>query len=187
MGQFEYLSVLVSIIIGLALTQLLSGAARLIQLRRRVRPHATTLCWMAVLFLIDTQIWWAAFERRDTQDWNFFMFLLYLLMPILAFLVSYLVLPELGDEDQIDLAANFEGNRSWFFSLLALLPGVSLVEEALRSGAVPMDADAVFRVALACVALVASRIANARFQFWNALLALAMLCGYVALLFLRLR
>ena len=186
MSQFEYLSVLVSIIIGLALTQLLSGTARLIQLRRRVRPHATTLCWMATLFLADIQIWWAAFERRDSQDWNFFLFLLFLLMPILAFLLSYLVLPELGDEDEIDLAANFEGNRSWFFGLLALLPGVSLVEEALRSGGVPMDADAVFRVVLALVALVASRVSNARFQFWNALLALAMVSGYVALLFLRL-
>ena len=53
MTQFEYLSVLVSIIVGLALTQLLSGAARLIQLRRRVRMHAPTLLWMATLFLID--------------------------------------------------------------------------------------------------------------------------------------
>ena len=186
MGQFEYLSVLVSIIIGLALTQLLSGSARLIQLRHRVRMHATTLCWMAVLLLVDTQIWWASFERRGSQDWNFFLFLLYLLLPILAFLLSYLVLPELGDEDEIDLAANFAGNRGWFFGLLALLPGVSLVEEALRSGSVPMDADAVFRIGFALMALVASRVANARFQFWNALLALAIISGYVALLFLRL-
>ena len=97
------------------------------------------------------------------------MFLLYLLMPILAF-----------------LAANFEGNRGWFFGLLALLPGVSLAEEALRSGGVPMDADAVFRVVLGLLALAASRVSNARFQLWNALLALAMVSGYVALLFLRL-
>jgi hypothetical protein len=40
MTQFEYLSVLVSIIVGLALTQLLSGVARLIHLRSRIRPHA---------------------------------------------------------------------------------------------------------------------------------------------------
>ena len=64
MTPFEYLSVLVSIIVGLALTQLLSGAARLIQLRRRVVMHPATLWWMASLFLINVQVWWVAFERR---------------------------------------------------------------------------------------------------------------------------
>jgi len=70
MTPFEYLSVLVSIIIGLALTRLLSGAARLIQLRRRVRPHAITLGWMAFLFLANIQIWWVAFERREESQWS---------------------------------------------------------------------------------------------------------------------
>ena len=49
MGQFEYLSVLVSIIIGLALAQLLSGAARLVQLRHRVL--AGFLGYIALLFV----------------------------------------------------------------------------------------------------------------------------------------
>jgi hypothetical protein len=185
MSQFEYLSVLVSIIVGLALTQLLSGVARLIQLRRRVRPHATTLCWVVLLFLVDTQIWWAAFERRDSPEWNFFSFLLYLLMPILAFMLSYLVLPELGEEDEIDLAANFEDNRPWFFALLALLPCVSLVEEGVRGG-LRVDSDAAFRVVFAAMALVASRVRSARFHLWNAFVALFLICAYVAMLFLRL-
>jgi hypothetical protein len=153
MTPFEYLSVLISIVIGLAITQLLSGTARLIQVRARVRPHATTLLWMATLFLLDTQIWWAAFERRDISEWNFFLFLFYLLQPTLAFLLSYLVLPELGDEDEIDLPANFAGNRPWFFALLAL---------------------------------VAGRVRNARAQLWFAGSSLALLCGYVGLLFLHL-
>ena len=132
MTPFEYLSVLVSIIVGLALTQLLSGVARLIQLRRRVPMHATTLIWMALLFLMDVQVWWVAFERRFTPQWTYFTFLLYLLIPITVFLLSYLVLPEMGDEDTPDLRANFENNRGWFFGLLAAIPVISLVEQALR-------------------------------------------------------
>ncbi len=187
MTQFEYLSVLISIIVGLALTQLLSGVARLIQMRQRVRPHATTFCWMALLFLVNTQIWWAAFERRDGTDWNFFFFLLYLLMPIIGFLLSYLILPGLEDDDDADLAANFIGNRPWFFGLLALLPCVSLAEEALRTGALVLDGDTAFRIVFAAVALVAGRVRSARFHFCNALVVLALVCAYVAALFLRLR
>ncbi len=186
MSPFEYLSVLVSIIIGLAITQLLSAAARLIQVRQRVRPHATTLLWMATLFLIDTQIWWAAFERRDYTGWNFFLFLLYLLMPILAFLLSFLVVPELGDEDEIDLAANFAGNRPWFFGLLALLPCASLAEQATRDPTMRLDADVAFRLVFLLLAIVASRIASARVQAGLAVATLALLCGYVADLFLHL-
>ena len=186
MSQFEYLSVLVSIIIGLAITQLLSGAARLIQLRRRVRPHAATLCWMVSLFLANTQIWWASFERREREDWNFFLFLLYLLMPILAFLLSYLVLPELGDEDEIDLAANFADNHTWFFLLLALLPTVSLVDELLETRTLPRDSDAIFRLVLLAFALIAGRIRGRHLDLWIALVGLALTCVYVATQFLEL-
>jgi hypothetical protein len=186
MGQFEYLSVLVSIIVGLALTQLLSGTARLIQVRARVRPHATTLLWVATLFLLDTQIWWAAFERRDIREWNFFLFLFYLLQPTIAFLLSYLVLPELGDEDEIDLPKNFAGNRPWFFALLALLPLASLADEYIDLGTIPRDADAAFRVLFLVLALVAGRVRDAQAQLWFAGISLALLCGYVGLLFLHL-
>jgi hypothetical protein len=187
MSQFEYLSVLVSIIVGLALAQLLTGIARQIQLRRRVPADATTLCWTALLFLINTQMWWAAFERRESADWNFFSFLLYLLMPIIGFLLSYLLVPPLEEGETVDPAANFASNRPWFFGLLALLPCVSMLEEFLRMGALSHGSDTAFRSVFAAMALVASRVRSARFQFWNALVAFAVISSYVAMLFLRLR
>jgi hypothetical protein len=186
MGQFEYLSVLVSIIIGLALAQLLSGAARLIQLRHRIRMHGTTLCWMLSLFLMGVQVWWVAFERRDVEDWEYFSFLLYLMIPVLLYLLGVLVLPDMGDEDAADLQANFDGNRSWFFALLGGIVLVSLGEQALRDGGLPLDGDVAFRVVFLVATLVAARVANARFHFWNALAVLAGFLGYIALLFVRL-
>lgn len=187
MTQFEYLSVLVSIIVGLALTQLLSGIARQIQLRRHVTADATTLCWTGLMFLINTQIWWAAFERRWAHDWTFFSFLLYLLMPIIGFLLSYLLVPPLEEGDATDPATNFAGNRPWFFGLLALLPCVSMLEEFLRMGVLSHGGDTAFRIVFAVMALVASRVRSPRFHFWNALVAIAVISGYVAELFLRLR
>jgi hypothetical protein len=186
MSQFEYLSVLISIIIGLAITQLLSGAARLIQIRGRVRPHATTLCWMVTLFLLDTQIWWAAFFRRWMHEWNFFLFLLYLLMPILAFVLSYLVLPELGDEDEIDLAANFAGNTPWFFGLMSLLLVVSLAEEFSRSGRLPTAENLAFQLLFLAVSAVSACTRSARFHRWAAIVALVLICCYIAMLFMHL-
>lgn len=187
MTQFEYLSVLVSIIIGLALTQLLSGAARLIQLRRRVRMHAPTLLWMATLFLIDVQVWWVAFDRRSTTEWQFFGFVLYLLIPIMLFLLCYLVLPDMGDEDSADLRGNFEGNRGWFFGLLAGIGCVSLGEQAVRGELLRFDADVAFRILFIALSLVMARVRDERAQAWNAVVVLLLILGYIAMLFLDLR
>lgn len=186
MGKFEYLSVLTSIVIGLALAQLLSGAARLIQLRRRVRMHPATLVWMATLFLADIQVWWVAFERRDSQDWTFFAYLLYLLIPISLYLLSALILPDLGDEDAVDLRDNFDANRGWIFGLFVVITVTSLVEEGVRDGRIPLDLDAVFRIVLLVAALVSARIRSERFHFWNALGVLALVVGYIATLFVQL-
>jgi len=98
---------------------------------------------------------------------EFFSFVLYLLIPICAFFLSYLVLPELGDEDVVDLPANFDAGRPWFFGLLALLPTISLIEEALRDGGLPLDPDVLSRLVLIPVALLAATIHNMRFHFWN--------------------
>lgn len=187
MSPFEYLSVLVSIILGLAIAQLLSGAARLIQLRHRVRMHATTLCWMAMLFLLNIQIWWAAFARREAMDWNFFEFMFYLLMPIIAFLLSHLVLPELGDEDEVRLAEHFDRNRPWFFALFVALLLVSLGEQSLRRGFVRIDVDFAFHALFLATALAAARIRSAGFQLATAVTVLGLVCGYIAWLFMTLR
>ena len=115
------------------------------------------------------------------------LFLLYLLIPIGVFLLSYLVLPDLGDEDSPDLRANFEDNRPWFFGLLASLPAISLVEQWLREGTLHWDGDVAFRVAFAGLSLVAARVRGARYHLWNAVVALTLFVGYVLMLFVRLR
>jgi hypothetical protein len=48
--------------VGLGLSHLLATTARLIQHRREVVLFGPTLIWMAVLFVLQVQIWGAAFE-----------------------------------------------------------------------------------------------------------------------------
>ena len=142
---------------------------------------------MPTLFLIDVQVWWVAFERRATTEWHFFGFLLYLLIPVMLFLLSYLVLPDLGDEDEADLRDNFDGNRGWFFGLLAGIGTVSLAEQALRVGLLRFDADVAFRVFFVALSLVMARVRSARVQAWNALFVLLLIMGYIAMLFVDLQ
>ena len=79
---FSYLSVLVSIVIGLAITQILQGYRTLLISRRRVRFFGPTLAWGGLLLLIAVQSWWAMFGMRQHGRWTFVQFAIVLLLPI---------------------------------------------------------------------------------------------------------
>lgn len=186
MNPFEYLSVLVSIIIGLAMSHLLSGTARLIQARRRVRWYAPTLIWLVLLFLAQVQIWWAAFDARQEIDWNFFGFLSFLLIPACAYLLCYLLVPDFEPGDDVDLERSFHDNQRWFFGLFATIVAISMSRDLVEDGRESLDEDMAFRVVFFAGSIVAAFVRSPRFHLGNAILSLTLFCGYIAQLFARL-
>jgi len=137
MDQFNYLAVLISIILGLGITQLLSGVGRLLQARGRVRLYWPTLAWVAVLLVLHVQTWWAMFGLRTLQTWTFVAFLLVLLQPIVLFLLSALALPDPTSETSNDLQAHYYSHTRWFFGLAVGLLVVSLLRDLVISGHLP--------------------------------------------------
>jgi len=88
MDGYNYLSVLVSIILGLGITNLLLGFAGLVRERSRTRMYAPVPIWMATLFFAHVQMWWAMFGLVDVAHWTFAKFLSVLLQPVALFLTS---------------------------------------------------------------------------------------------------
>jgi hypothetical protein len=186
MDAFSYLSVLISIVLGLGVTHLLASAAKLIRFRAAVRLYAPTLVWIGLLFLLHVQIWWAVFELRDVSDWTFFSFLLVLAIPTLAYLLSALLVPDFDRETDIDLKASYFENRRWFFGLFTLIPLVSLVQEAVISSGIRWDADPVFRLGFLVLGLVGVSTRRERVHQWLAPVGFIAFAGYITFLFLRL-
>lgn len=137
MTPFEYLSVLISIVLGLGLAELLSSARSLVRDRDRVRFHWLPLAWSVLVFVVLVQWWWAAFGFRDRMEWNFFAFLLILLVPVLLYLVAALALPNGDDGGREDLRGYyFEHHRPFFGTLAAatlLEAGRALLANDLRA------------------------------------------------------
>ena len=134
MQPFEYLSVLVSIIVGLGLSHLLTTAARLIQERERVSFYPPTLIRIGILFVPHIQIWWAAFGWQDERVWGFLAFLLFLSLPISTYLLGVLLVQDLDRTGPVDLKANYFSNRVAFYAILTLLPITSRLHESLHGG-----------------------------------------------------
>jgi hypothetical protein len=185
--EFSYLSVLISIILGLAITQVLTGIGRLFQVRQRVRLYWPALIQALVVLVGLVQIWWAMFGLREETHWTFGRFLAVLLLPIDAFLLTSVMFPETPADGPIDLRAHYYANARAFFVLAALLPAASLFEQWYSSGTVAPDLDTGFRVLL----LAANSIAAAtRREWFHRLFAVAMavlVTLYIGMLFTNLR
>jgi hypothetical protein len=131
MTPFEHLAVLISIVLGLAIAQLLTTAHHLVMARGRVRFYWLPVLWSAILFVTLVEWWWGIFSLRGIESWNFFYFLFVLLSPVTLYLATASALPAVEPGVQYDLRAYYYANRGWFFALVAAGP----VLDGLRRGA----------------------------------------------------
>jgi hypothetical protein len=185
MDSFSYLSVLLSVIIGLAVTQVLQGMRALMLARESARLYAPSLIWAALVLLIAVQMWWSSFGLREHQDWTFGLYGLILLQTALFYLAAGLVLPDLSPE-RIDLEADYYRNRRWFFGLLAAAAVVSILKDVALEGELPEPFNLAFHMVLIGSCLAAMLSANRSYHMLLAPLSLALFVGYILLLFAKL-
>ena len=129
MDAFSYLSVLLSIILGLAIAQVLQGYRALLLARGRIQFDAAPLIWSGVILLFAAQAWWASFGLNARHEWDFLDFAVILIQMGLLYMLSAIVLPDVPDEHSVDLAGHFERHRKTFFAFLIAMLASSLVKE----------------------------------------------------------
>jgi hypothetical protein len=97
MSQLEYLVALISIIVGLALTDLAQSFRELIRPGHPVRWDGLPLAWAAFAFLLTILLWWqgfAALENPDATGEAGPLFLTALLIFFLLYLCCAFALPD---------------------------------------------------------------------------------------------
>ena len=131
MGAFEYLSVLISIILALGMTRVLAGVGEMLQARSRHRIYWVHLIWIVNLFLYLVIAWWIFYRWRDQKPWNFYLFLFVLISPTILYLASLLLFPRESDVDTaIDYKAHYYANHRAFFILFALVLPADIIRHA---------------------------------------------------------
>lgn len=154
MTTAEYLSVLVSIVIGLGISHLLSGVGNLLVDRLRVRFWWVWGAGVLLVFLAHVQFWWSTFTVGNAVSANFFAFLFFLLTPIALYLAAVVLLPDFEGEGEIDLRAHFLANHRWFYGFAALIPVLNAIRSVVISGDPPFNLDRVFEGTFAIVQMV---------------------------------
>jgi hypothetical protein len=185
-GAFDYLTVLISIVLGLAITNVLTRLALVMQSRERVNFYWPPIAWALWVFFICVQHWWAQWSWRLSPAPTFGGFWLQLMTPVLLFLLTALVLPDREENGKLDLERWYFHNRKWFFGLLFFVPLVSIFEEIVRSGYMRSFVNLAFLLAFSLVAAISYFITSRRAGEWVTAQVMVMTLAYV-LLFLNLR
>ena len=186
MDQFSYLSVLLSIIVGLAITQILKGYRGAILSRSRVESYWPALLWSALLLLMNIQSWWAMFGLRSVKVWTFALFAVVLAQTIVQYLLAAIVLPDFFGE-RVDLREHYWSHTRWFFGMTILVLLISLSKDFVLNGGPPERLNLGFH--LAFIGLSALALATKREWLHKALAVAgtATFCAYIIVLFARLR
>jgi hypothetical protein len=185
MHAFDYLSVLLSIVLGLGMTQLLSAVARWLELRHETKAYAPAAIWAAFLMVVLVQTWWSMFGMRNIAEWSFLQFCVVLAQPVMLYLLTALVLPGPQSKEQ-DQEAFFFQHRTWFFGLLMALLVSSVCKDVVLGGKLPATPNLIFHAVFFAGSALALISRRPWVQLLSAIAALALMLVYVAALFAEL-
>jgi hypothetical protein len=183
LSPFDYLTVLVWIVLGFAMTNVLTRLAVVVSARERVDFYWPPIAWAIWIFFICVQHWWAQWSEHGVRTWTFLTFCTGLLDPIILFFLSALVLPDREQAGSIDLGVWYYRNRLWFFAMLGLLPIASIGDELVRTGRIASTLNLGFLMVFELVDLVAFLLPSRRAQEWITAQACVLTLFYVGLLF----
>ncbi len=118
MDAFNYLAVMLSIVLGLGLTQLFAGIGNLVQIRRRVKRFWLHTVWVLLLIVLHVHMWWSFWALRGVTHWTYATFVYVLVGPALLVIASHIIIPELLGE-RIDVQRHYFDTGPLFFGILA--------------------------------------------------------------------
>jgi hypothetical protein len=160
---------LISIVVGLGVSELLLTFYRLVQARRRVTWDALPLAWALVILVAVVNYWWGIrAAMAGASGWTAGQFMLVMVSPVFIFLACAAALPKVEAEGRIDMKAAYAEERTVFL-LFFLCYGLGnwLVD---LSGLTPGSAPVIFIYrTVVSLALVAALVARSRRWDWAVL------------------
>jgi hypothetical protein len=186
MDTFNFLSVLFSVVIGLAITEILQGFRRLILARRHVTIFWPALIWAGLMIVIVSQAWWGMFGMRSFREWNMAMYSIVVLQITLMYLSAGVVVPEVPKDGPLDMRAAYFRNSRWFFGLLAATVASTFLKDYITIGHISSSWNAYFLELYFTVSVIAAWTRRPWFHWLLAPVSVLAIVTYAFLLSYRL-
>ena len=170
MSRFEFIFVLISIVAGLALTQLLSGLTRSLRQSERNVDITHVLFSLGTIALLHG-VWWSSFRWEGLETWTFLEYsLIFVLMSI------FYVMAEILHPRNSTVVPEFDEIRFPFYVVLISYTAYEPVIVYVRDGNLPLMylAMIISIIALAALGLfLRNRRFDQIFAVWNLFIGIA--------------
>lgn len=183
---FAYLSVLLSIILGLAIAEVLQGYGALLLSRSKVKLYAPPLIWSVMMLLMATQFWWASFGLAQREHWDFAAFTAVLLQTVMMYMGTTVVLPKVGSDQPIDLRAHYYSEATPFFSFGLLFLVIGMAKDWLLGQPFERPLSLPFTAFVTAATLLALIVRRPRVHECIAPVMAIVILAYFLMLFTRL-
>ena len=174
MSSFEFIAALMSIIIGLGVTNLLAGAGRAFYRRRQNPIDEVHIVFTAATLLLLVLQWWVTFKWNTQINWSFDEFLVLIVWTISLYMLTvFLYPPDLSEEEE--RSDRFHRNRTGYYSTFVAMCVLDIAQTAIRGDVfhpvwyLPFVSQYAF---LAGGGLIARRRGYNRFFAWYLLITL---------------
>ncbi len=166
MTEWEFISVALSLILGLAVALVLTGALATFRARRRTELSSVAIAWTAYIFVSQLQYWWGPVRALDSLERiSGPVFTLMILLAVLLFLAGGVILPSDASHFPSNLSEYFAEDGRWgvltycvYWLLSVPLLNVSIHGVPLSH---PANITAMLMVILPAVAFWSSRLRGA--------------------------
>lgn len=121
MDTFNYLAVMISIILGVGITQLFAGIGNMLQIRHRVRQYWLYSLWVLILVVANVHLWWSLWAFRESVAWNYAYFLYVLIGPAGLVIAGHIIIP---GEFYVDVAQGKFDLKQHYYDISRLFFGI---------------------------------------------------------------
>jgi hypothetical protein len=171
MSPFEYIVVLISIIIGMGITQLLSGLASIVLRWNTIRNYWPHSLLIVLIFVLHIQDWWATWELQSIKHWYLPMFLFIIFYPVNLYVLARILFP-LRWGKLTDLKHFYYENFRKIYLFMVFLPLHAIVNNYFI-GRHPLSSQ--YLQAILAIVLILFVILNRREEWLHKVLAIAFL------------
>jgi hypothetical protein len=136
MSAFEYVMVLVSIVVALAIAHLLTALAEGIHRFRGhgepIRLDAVFLLWIGSILVWLVSFWWWEFKLQEIAvEWSYGLYIFVISYAIVLFMLAQILVPH-RMRGISDSYAYFMEGRQWFFGTLLLMQAVDVADTFIK-------------------------------------------------------
>lgn len=119
-SPFEYISILISIIIGLGITQILSAFTDLLYNYKKIKFYWPHSFWIVFILFLQIQDWFVFYKLETIKVWTLPLLIFVISYPVTLFICSKMLLPTNDLEEKTNMKKFYYSQFQIIFIFVSL-------------------------------------------------------------------